>query len=157
MWLWNKIYQIYSGKHNIPGDPPYMSINEFYDLIWETNVVDDEFGQREIGTLYNLSMIQRLDELDDDKHMNMTFVEFLEGIARVAEKLKLPPIIEKSEQDVIKYDKIMKSIESRRKSIITSASLTQKIETFIYMMSIACLPREHNVILSKQIVKFYKK
>lgn len=102
-------------------------------------------------------MMQRLDELDDDKHMNMTFVEFLEGIARVAEKLKLPPIIEKSEQDVIKYDKIMKSIESRRKSIITSASLTQKIETFIYMMSIACLPREHNVILSKQIVKFYKK
>ena len=41
-------------------------------------------------------MITQLDEIEKDKHINMTFVEFLEALVRVAEKLEIPNILEVS-------------------------------------------------------------
>ena len=35
---------------------------------------------------YNLSMMTNKHELETDKHLNMTFIEFIEVLARVAEK-----------------------------------------------------------------------
>ena len=34
-----------------------MSMNEFIDLVTRSGVVDDTFGAREIGVIYNLSMM----------------------------------------------------------------------------------------------------
>lgn len=117
--------------------------------------MDDEFGQREIGTLYNLAMMTRVDELNDEKHMNMTYVEFLEGIGRIADRLKLPPVIEEGSEQLREFDKVLKSIEVRRKSMVLPTPLSKKIETFIYMMSMSCLSREHNIVLRKQILKLH--
>lgn len=38
---------------------------------------------------FNLSMMTNVKELETDKHINMTFIEFLEAIARISEKFEL--------------------------------------------------------------------
>ena len=35
-------------------------------------------------------MMTQVDEIDKDRHLSMTFVEFLEAIVRVAEKTEIP-------------------------------------------------------------------
>ena len=105
-----KVYSKFSGKYALPGAPHFMSIDEFFEIIWATQVVNDEFGQREIGSLYNLAMMTRVDELNEDRHMNMTFVEFLEGIGRVAHRLKLPQLINDETLKVRNYDSFLKSV-----------------------------------------------
>jgi len=73
-------------------------------------VVNDDFGQREIGTLYRLAMMTRINELDEDKHMNMTYVEFIEAIGRLAERLKLPMLVEEGSNKVKNYDSILQTV-----------------------------------------------
>jgi hypothetical protein len=74
----------------LPGAPKFMSIEEFFQAIFETGVVSDSFGQREIGILYTLSMMTQVDEIEKQVHMNMKMVEFIEGVARVVEKINIP-------------------------------------------------------------------
>ena len=65
-----------------------MSLDEFIDMFSRGNLIDENFGQREIGVLFNLSMMTNKYELETEKHLNMTFVEFLEAIARCAHKFE---------------------------------------------------------------------
>ena len=51
-----KIYEKYSGANNLPGTTKYMSLDEFFWLINGCQVVNDNFGQWEIGTIFNLSI-----------------------------------------------------------------------------------------------------
>ena len=50
-------------------------------------MIDDNFGAREIGTIFNLAMMTQVDEIYKDRHMQMVFVEFLEALGRVAERV----------------------------------------------------------------------
>ena len=52
-------------------------------------IFSETFGSREIGIHFSLSKMTEINEVDFDKHMQMQFIEFLEAIARVAEKLNL--------------------------------------------------------------------
>ena len=65
-------------------------MNEFVDLVVVTGCVDDSFGSRDIGTLYNLSVMTQVDEIHSDRHLQMRFVEFVEAICRVADKVITP-------------------------------------------------------------------
>jgi len=85
-----KIYDNFSGKYALPGAPRFMSADEFYDLVDVTGIVNDDFGQREINPIFNCSMMTQKDELNSDKHINMTLVEFIEAIGRMAEKVNCP-------------------------------------------------------------------
>ena len=38
-------------------------------------------------------MMTQVDEIEKDRHINMTFVEFLEAVVRVAEKCEIPHCI----------------------------------------------------------------
>ena len=58
-------------------------------MISKAGVIDENFGEREIGPLFNLSMITQVDEIYSTRHMNMHFIEFVEAIARVAEKVTM--------------------------------------------------------------------
>lgn len=51
-----------------------------------SGVCDDNFGAREIGPLYNLAMQTNMDEINQTRHMDMRFIEFVEALARVADK-----------------------------------------------------------------------
>lgn len=85
-----KIYAKFSGRFALPGAQKYMSSEEFYDLIDRLGVVSDDFGQREISPIFNCSMMTQKDELDSDRHINMTLIEFIEALGRLAFKVKLP-------------------------------------------------------------------
>ena len=71
----------------MPGSPKFMSLDEFIDLITLAGVVDENFGSREIAPMFNLSMMTQKNELDFDRHINMTMPEFIEAIGRIADKL----------------------------------------------------------------------
>ena len=85
-----KIYEKFSGKYAMPGAIKYMSSDEFFALVEQTGIVNDSFGQREILPIFNCSMMTQTNELETDKHINMTLIEFIEAVGRLADKIKLP-------------------------------------------------------------------
>ena len=66
-----------------------MCLDEFIDMMTRSDLVDENFGQREIGPLWNVSMMTSKDEITSERHLNMNFVEFLEALARCADKFKV--------------------------------------------------------------------
>jgi hypothetical protein len=52
-----KLYEKFSGKYALPGAKEYMSLDEFETLITDSGVIDDNFGSREISTLFNMAMM----------------------------------------------------------------------------------------------------
>ena len=71
---------------NNPGEPVCIRLNKLMDLISASGVCDDTFGVKEIGTIYNLSMMTQVDEIHSTRHMDMKFIEFVETLARIADK-----------------------------------------------------------------------
>ena len=55
-------------------------------MITNSGVCDDNFGAREIGPLFNLAMQTNMDEINKVRHMDMQFIEFVEALARIADK-----------------------------------------------------------------------
>ena len=77
----------------MPGAPKFMSVCEFEDMIVEANCLNDKFGSKQLAAQYNLSMMTQVEEIDSERHINMTFLEFIEAIVRVAENLAIPNLI----------------------------------------------------------------
>jgi len=48
---------VHSGKETLPGQPKFMSMGEFINLVTLSEVVDDNFGAREIGIIFNQGMM----------------------------------------------------------------------------------------------------
>lgn len=63
-----------------------MRLNNFIDLITMTGCTNDNFGAREIGTIFGISKQSTVDEIYTNGHLDMSFVEFVEALARVADK-----------------------------------------------------------------------
>ena len=80
------IYRKFSAREIMPNEEPNLSIQEFIDLITATKVVDESFGAREIGVIYNIAMITQVDEINKDRHTRMQFAEFVEALCRVADR-----------------------------------------------------------------------
>ena len=68
-----------------------MSLDELNDICKNGNLYDENFVERDMNIAYNLSIMTQVDELYLAKGSEMQFVEFLEAIARIAEKLSPPP------------------------------------------------------------------
>lgn len=81
------IYRKFSGRDVMPNEEPNMSMQEFIDMVTATKVVDDTFGAREIGVIYNVSMMTQVDEINKERHTRMQFVEFVEALSRVADRV----------------------------------------------------------------------
>ena len=75
-------------------------MEEFIMMIADGAVVDENFGSREIGILYNSSMFTQVDEIDEDRHMKMALDEFLDALGRVADRLAI-----NSPYDTVKQEK----------------------------------------------------
>jgi hypothetical protein len=81
------IYKKFSGREVIGGEERYMSLAEFVDLVTSTSVIDDNFGVREINVIFRLSMAVQVDEIRYERHTRMQFLEFVEAICRVADRV----------------------------------------------------------------------
>ena len=64
-----------------------MSLDEFQELIINSGVCSDNFGTREIGIHFNLAKMTEVNEVDFKKHTEMSFIEFIEALGRIAERL----------------------------------------------------------------------
>jgi flagellar biosynthesis regulator FlbT len=62
-------------------------------LLLEPSVLQKDYNVKMIAQMYNLAMMTSLDEIESDRHQNMIFVEFLEALVRVAERLEMPHAI----------------------------------------------------------------
>ena len=69
-----------------PGQPKVLRLNRLIEMVTASGVCDDNFGAREIGPLFNLAIQTQIDEIHTTKHMDMVFIEFVECIARIADK-----------------------------------------------------------------------
>ena len=112
-----------------------MSLDEFVEMVTTSGVVDDSFGSREIGPLFNLSMMTQKNELDFDRHLNMTMPEFIEAIGRVADKLTNLPDFYPENYSQNKY------------------KLDKKIESFCIVLCRNTLPKSTAELLDKQYKK----
>jgi hypothetical protein len=45
-------------------------------MVTEAGVVNDTFGAREVGIIFNLSMMTSVDEITQDNHYMMNLAEF---------------------------------------------------------------------------------
>lgn len=89
--LMQEIYNNYSGSMKKPGEENFMSTSEFAKIWEDANLQNDRFANRDVNVCFNLAMQTRVDELSSDKHLKMSFVEFLEAVARAANYLSYPP------------------------------------------------------------------
>ena len=69
--------------------PIFCSLEEFNNLLVNADLLNDNFGSREVGIQYNLSMQTRVNEIDEDRHLKMTFTEFIDAIGRIADKVEI--------------------------------------------------------------------
>jgi hypothetical protein len=72
-----------------------MILDNFSELV--SRIVDNEFPIREIPITYNMSMKWIVDEINSEKHFNMSFPEYLEALCRVIDKASPIPDGERSE------------------------------------------------------------
>lgn len=85
------IYRKAAAGDALPGEDSFMSINEFIQMVVLSGVVDDNFSAREIGTIFNLSMMTQVDEIHSERHCQMTFLEFVEAVCRTADRVIVVP------------------------------------------------------------------
>ena len=95
----DSVYKKYSGKKAMPGQKPFMSLDEFKSLCNDAKIINDQFTSREVDLSFHLSMMTRVDELYSKKHIEMSFVEFVEAISRACDYANLPAEIISEEEE----------------------------------------------------------
>ena len=95
------MYNGYGGTHRKPGDKMFMAVDEFENVLADAGLVSDSFGSRDINVCFNLSMMTQVNEIEKDRHLRMTFVEFLEAFARAADKISAPPQRKDPEEELM--------------------------------------------------------
>lgn len=73
-----------------------LFVEEFYFLIVDTGL-GSKISDREVAVCFSLSLSTHQNEIDTDRHLYLNFLEFLEAIARVAEKISFPPLNARSD------------------------------------------------------------
>lgn len=80
----NSIFKVYSGRKALPGQKPFMCLEEFRQLCCDGKLIPKDLPLREIDTCFAQAMMMQQDEIFMKKHTEMYFVEFIEAISRVS-------------------------------------------------------------------------
>ncbi|OMJ87125.1 hypothetical protein SteCoe_11198 [Stentor coeruleus] len=80
-------------KYAASGKGPLDKINlhEFRMFCNDAGLNSDTFAMREIDMCFRQAMMTEIDEILDGDHLEMVYVEFVEGLARVADLLYMNP------------------------------------------------------------------
>lgn len=82
-----QVYAKYSNKKVRPGEKKFMCLEELIDLCKYANLYDENFVERDACLAFNWAMMTQMDEINSERIFKMSFVEFLEAIGRIAQKL----------------------------------------------------------------------
>jgi len=69
-----------------------MNLAEFIELWKYLDLFDDLFSERDVTVCFNYAIETEVDELENDRHLEMGFVEFVEAFSRIAEKFSPIPM-----------------------------------------------------------------
>ena len=65
-----------------------MSLDEFNELINNSNILkSSNVAPGDVGASFNVSMMTQVDELEKERHIQMSFVEFIEALFRILSML----------------------------------------------------------------------
>lgn len=68
-----------------------MTVDEFELVINTAGLVNDLLNSREIPLFFNLAMMIQVNEVDIERHLQATYIEFLEAIARACDEASIIP------------------------------------------------------------------
>jgi hypothetical protein len=105
----DQIWTKYSGARAMPGKKKFMSVDELRRLILDSGI-DKEIAEREIPVIYNLSMMSQVDELTSERIFEMSYVEYLECLCRLADKISLPSLYFSEEEVFFLWLKVRSQI-----------------------------------------------
>ena len=69
----------------------FMTVDEFENFIFTVPLVNDIFTQREASVCFNLAMMTQVNELENERHLRATMIEFLEAFCRVCQIASFEP------------------------------------------------------------------
>lgn len=104
------LYDAHSGKKTKPGKKKFMCLDEFNALVQKGQLFGDTCGERQMYMAFNLGMMVQVDELNSDRMFQMSFVEYLEALTRMADavSLKSPSPISSNYEDRTKQPLYLK-------------------------------------------------
>eukprot|EP00828_Plagiopyla_frontata_P029989 TRINITY_DN38890_c0_g3_i1.p4 TRINITY_DN38890_c0_g3~~TRINITY_DN38890_c0_g3_i1.p4 ORF type:complete len:118 (-),score=17.89 TRINITY_DN38890_c0_g3_i1:140-493(-) len=110
-----------------------MCLQELNSIIQQLEIFCQDF---EVNIAFNFSMMSQINETTSDRIFNMSFVEFLEAIARLSDQLPFFPLIYSLQQ--------LQSIDD------FSKPLSMKLDAFCKLMTSKILFNNHqgNQIIS---------
>jgi hypothetical protein len=82
------LYKLYSGLRTAPGRTPFMSLEEFKNIVMDFGF-ENSIPLSEVPVCYNLAMMTQEDEVDSERCAEMSLVEFMEAFARLADMVNL--------------------------------------------------------------------
>jgi hypothetical protein len=86
--LLEHVYKKYAAKEIVPGQKMSMNLSEFRSMCMEAKLIYEVFTSREVDICYSRAMMTQSDYLNKSRHLEMSFVEFLEAIARAADEMR---------------------------------------------------------------------
>lgn len=88
---WNFINKLFdwasAESRKRPGSKKFVSIEEFSKLCSDGGLVETFISERDPTLLYSISMMTVVNELENERGSQMSMVEFLEALGRVADRL----------------------------------------------------------------------
>ena len=108
--IFKGVYKKYSGAKALPGQRPFMSLEEFQKLIADAEMYNDKCAERDAILSYNYAMMTQVDELNSDRIFQMQFIEFLEAFARVTDLYSPAPYGQSDVKNITFFPLIFRQI-----------------------------------------------
>ena len=90
--VFKHIYENFGGKELLPGQKYHMNVSEFESFCTTAPLVNDIFGTRDAAYCFNMAMMTQMNDVDNDRHLQGQFIEFLEAFCRAADLAAFPPL-----------------------------------------------------------------
>ena len=81
------IYDTYKARNTNNFDKKGIVAEDFLSLVQENGVINEVFSIRYAAVCFNLSLVSRVDEISNLDHMQASFLEFIEALARCSDLL----------------------------------------------------------------------
>ena len=124
----DNLYKRYSGKKTLPGQKPTMSSEEFRQLCIDGYLIPPNVPERELDFCFGLAMMIQIDEVYHRKHIEMSFIEFVEALCRISWH---QPDLPLGENDAADEPKLPRKLEKIFTRLISLCSKNLK-ETFVF-------------------------
>lgn len=82
--VFESLFKKYSGRKATPGQKPFTSLEELRMLCVDAEIISECFTTREIDVCFSQAMTTQIDYLFKKRHLEMSYIEFLEAVCRAA-------------------------------------------------------------------------